>query len=235
MITQLSSSCTAVRSVQSQRCTHMIYHNKYSVDFYLPCFSFVTTSELFYQIQNSVPGDLGLWCVQPPSLVHGSRSRHQPDINYDFIVKDFLKSELRQINQTSAKFFLIILLWQADSVPPLVGRVDTEILSPNPLIIPGQVTNPQSRKVYTNHILAGMKHETKPENGSSKDNIFALYILATSYDGKLRRSSSMNLPRHLYGGGGGGAFLGARLRQLRQKREEEFHIKKAVIPIPRLG
>ena len=46
MITQLSSSCTAVRSVQSQRCSYTIYRNKYSVDFYLPCFSFVTTSVL---------------------------------------------------------------------------------------------------------------------------------------------------------------------------------------------
>ena len=73
----------------------------------------------------------------------------------------------------------------------------------------------------------------KPAKTRQRQHICIIYILATTYDGKFRRSSSMNLPRHLYGGGG--AILGARLRQLRQKREEEFHIKKAVIPIPRLG
>ena len=35
---------TQLSAVQSQRCTHMIYRNKYSVHFYLPCLTFVTTS-----------------------------------------------------------------------------------------------------------------------------------------------------------------------------------------------
>ena len=49
-------------AVQSQRCTHMIYRNKYSVHFYLPCLTFVTTSVLhlskrkfryYYRLENT--------------------------------------------------------------------------------------------------------------------------------------------------------------------------------------
>ena len=143
----------------------------------------------------------------------------------------------------SRHFVVVGRVWSVFHYGFTLGRQSRHSYSLYLIPLLSLVTNPQSHKVYskfyakywsTIHLLAWNMNGT---NFALRQHLCIKYISATSYDGKFRRSSSMNLPRHLYGGGGGGggAILGARLRQLRQKREEEFHIKKAVIPIPRLG